>query len=128
MKKVNSTIMILASIGVLSLCLQPSLASSMSEWKPNLSEKILLLPPQHLEQAIDQDFSKSLLAQDLIDVDNQLNQQVGEIQKLQEAEGQYIGEESIEIRHQILEGKKSYVELMGDQLDLKRAKLSTKLN
>ena len=97
MKKVNSTIMILASIGVLSLCLQPSLASSMSEWKPNLSEKILLLPPQHLEQAIDQDFSKSLLAQDLIDVDNQLNQQVGEIQKLQEAEGQYIGEESIEI-------------------------------
>ena len=97
-------------------------------WKPNLSEKILLLPPQHLEQAIDQDFSKSLLAQDLIDVDNQLNQQVGEIQKLQEAEGQYIGEESIEIRHQILEGKKSYVELMGDQLDLKRAKLSTKLN
>ena len=81
-----------------------------------------------MEQAIDQDFSKSLLAQDLIDVDNQLNHKVCEIQKLQEAEGQYIGEESIEIRHQILEGKKSYVELMGDKLDLKRAKLSTKLN
>ena len=128
MKKLNLTIMTLTAIGVLSLCLQPSLAASISEWKPNLSEKILLLPPQHLEQAIDQDFSKSLLAQDLIDVDTQLNQQVGQIQTLQEAEGQYSGEENIEIRHQILEGKKSYVELMGDQLDLKRAKLSTKLN
>ena len=128
MKKLNLTIMTLASIGVLSLCLQPSLATSISEWKPNLSEKILLLPPQHLEQAINQDFSKSLLAQDLINVDTQLNQQVGQIQTLQEAEGQYSGEENIEIRHQILEGKKSYVELMGDQLDLKRAKLSTKLN
>ena len=57
MKKLNPKIMILTSIGVLSLCLQPSLATSISEWKPNLSEKILLLPPQHLEQAIDQDFS-----------------------------------------------------------------------
>ena len=84
MKKLNLKIVTLTSIGVLSLCLQPSLAASISEWKPNLSEKILLLPPQHLEQAIDQDFSKSLLAQDLIDVDTQLNQQVGQIQKLQE--------------------------------------------
>lgn len=128
MKKLNPTIMILASIGLLSLCLQPSLANTVSEWKPNLSEKILLLPPQHLEQAIDQDFSQSLLAQDLIDIDSQLNEQVSHIKGLQEVEEQYSGEENVEIRHQILEGKKSYVELMGEQLDLKRSRLSTKLN
>ena len=88
MKKLNLTIMTLTSIGVLSLCLQPSLATSISEWKPNLSEKILLLPPQHLEQAINQDFSKSLLAQDLIDVDTQhgisLFSLNGELEKMTE--------------------------------------------
>jgi hypothetical protein len=108
--------------------MQPSLASTLSDWKPNLSEKILLLPPQHLEQAIDNDFSKSLLAQDLSDIDQQLSNQVSHIQSLQDAETQYSGEENIEIRHQILEGKKSYVELMGAQLDLKRERLTTKLN
>lgn len=128
MKERTLVIIVLASIGASSVFLQPSLAASISEWKPNLSEKILLLPPQHLEQAIDQDFSKSLLAQDLIDVDHQLNDQMSDIQTLQEAEGGYGGEENIEIRHQILEGKKSYVELMGAQLDLKRERLSTKLN
>ena len=85
--------------------MQPSLASTSSEWKPNLSEKILLLPPQHLEQAIDNDFSKSLLAQDLSDIDQQLSNQVSHIQSLQQAETQYSGEENIEIRHQILEVK-----------------------
>ena len=64
MKKINPVIYVAVTLGVISVCMQPSLASTLSEWKPNLSEKILLLPPQHLEQAIDNDFSKSLLAQD----------------------------------------------------------------
>lgn len=128
MKKINPVIYVAVTLGVISVCMQPSLASTLSEWKPNLSEKILLLPPQHLEQAIDNDFSKSLLAQDLSDIDQQLSNQVSHIQSLQQAETQYSGEENIEIRHQILEGKKSYVELMGTQLDLKRERLTTKLN
>jgi hypothetical protein len=128
MKKINPAIYVAVTLGVISVCMQPSLASTLSDWKPNLSEKILLLPPQHLEQAIDNDFSKSLLAQDLSDIDQQLSNQVSHIQSLQDAETQYSGEENIEIRHQILEGKKSYVELMGAQLDLKRERLTTKLN
>lgn len=128
MKKINPAIYVAVTLGVISVFMQPSLASTSSEWKPNLSEKILLLPPQHLEQAIDNDFSKSLLAQDLSDIDQQLSNHVSHIQSLQQAETQYSGEENIEIRHQILEGKKSYVELMGTQLDLKRERLTTKLN
>jgi len=97
------------------------------QWRPQLSEKILLLPPKHMNDAIEQDFSKSGLAQNMTSVETQLSDQVSAIDQLKQNLSRYTGQEQIEARHQIIVGKKTYIELLGQQIDLKRERLHTKL-
>jgi len=97
------------------------------QWRPQLSEKILLLPPKHMNDAIEQDFSKSGLAQNMTSVETQLSDQVSAIDQLKQNLSRYNGQEQIEARHQIIVGKKTYIELLGQQIDLKRERLHTKL-
>jgi hypothetical protein len=97
------------------------------QWRPQLSEKILLLPPKHMNDAIEQDFSKSGLAQNMTNVETQLSDQVSAIDQLKQNLSRYNGQEQIEARHQIIVGKKTYIELLGQQIDLKRERLHTKL-
>ncbi len=96
-------------------------------WHPQLSEKILLLPPKHMNNAIEQDFSKSRLAKNMTSVESQISDQVNTINELKRNLSLYRDQEKIEARHQIIVGKKSYIELLGKQIDLKRARLNTKL-
>ena len=97
------------------------------QWRPQLSEKILLLPPKHMNDAIEQDFSKSGLAQNMTSVETQLSDQISAIDQLKQNLSRYNGQEQIEARHQIIVGKKTYIELLGQQIDLKRERLHTKL-
>ena len=97
------------------------------QWRPQLSEKILLLPPKHMNDAIEQDFSKSGLAQNMTGVETQLSDQISAIDQLKQNLSRYNGQEQIEARHQIIVGKKTYIELLGQQIDLKRERLHTKL-
>ncbi len=97
------------------------------QWRPQLSEKILLLPPKHMNDAIEQDFSKSGLAQNMTSVETQLSDQVSAIDQLKQNLSRYEGQEQIEARHQIIVGKKTYIELLGQQIDLKGERLHTKL-
>ena len=97
------------------------------QWRPQLSEKILLLPPKHMNDAIEQDFSKSGLAQNMTSVETQLSDQVSAIDQLKQNLSRYDEQEQIEARHQIIVGKKTYIELLGQQIDLKRERLHTKL-
>ena len=97
------------------------------QWRPQLSEKILLLPPKHMNDAIEQDFSKSGLAQNMTSVETQLSDQVSVIDQLKQNLSRYDEQEQIEARHQIIVGKKTYIELLGQQIDLKRERLHTKL-
>jgi hypothetical protein len=97
------------------------------QWRPQLSEKILLLPPKHMNDAIEQDFSKSGLAQNMTSVETLLSDQVSAIDQLKQNLSRYNGQEQIEARHQIIVGKKTYIELLGQQIDLKRERSHTKL-
>ena len=97
------------------------------QWRPQLSEKILLLPPKHMNDAIEQDFSKSGLAQNMTSVETQLSDQVSTIDQLKQNLSRYDEQEQIEARHQIIVGKKTYIELLGQQINLKRERLHTKL-
>ena len=97
------------------------------QWRPQLSEKILLLPPKHINDAIEQDFSKSGLAQNMTSVETQLSDQVIAIDQLKQNLSRYDEQEQIEARHQIIVGKKNYIELLGKQIDLKSKRLHTKL-
>ena len=110
----------------LLLCGQ-ALASSASVWQPQISEKILVLPQNQLERAIQRDFAASPLASDMLNVDQQIASEVTNIQSLNESQHLYEGDAAIEARHQVLAAKRAYIGLMGEQIGMKRKKLETKL-
>jgi hypothetical protein len=60
-------------------------------------------------------------------VETQLSDQVSAIDQLTQSLSRYDEQEQIEARHQIIVGKKTYIELLGEQIDLKRERLHTKL-
>lgn len=123
------TIMIatVALVGISQMQTTVAFAEIDRQWRPQLSEKILLLPPKHMNDAIEQDFSKSGLAQNMTSVETQLSDQVSAIDQLKQNLSRYDEQEQIEARHQIIVGKKTYIELLGQQIDLKRERLHTKL-
>jgi hypothetical protein len=59
-------------------------------------------------------------------LDEDIQSTVTTIGKLQENQHLYEGEESFEVTHQIIAGKRDYLEMMSGQLDLKRQQLETK--
>jgi hypothetical protein len=117
-----------ALVGVSQMQTAAAFAEIDRQWRPQLSEKILLLPPKHINDAIEQDFSKSGLAQNMISVETQLSDQVSAINQLKQNLSRYDEQEQIEARHQIIVGKKTYIELLGKQIDLKHKRLDTKLD
>ena len=117
----------IALVGVSQMQTAVAFAEIDRQWRPQLSEKILLLPPKHMNDAIEQDFSKSGLAQNMTSVETQLFDQVSAIGQLKQNLSRYDEQEQIEARHQIIVGKKTYIELLGQQIDLKRERLHTKL-
>ena len=116
-----------ALVGISQMQTTVAFAEIDRQWRPQLSEKILLLPPKHMNDAIEQDFSKSGLAQNMTSVETQLSDQVSAIDQLKQNLSRYDEQEQIEARHQIIVGKKTYIELLGQQIDLKRERLHTKL-
>jgi len=56
-----------------------------------------------------------------------MSEKVSSINELKKNLSTYNQEEKIEARHQIIVGKKSYIELLGKQIDLKQSRLNTKL-
>ena len=116
-----------ALVGVSQMQTAIAFAEIDRQWRPQLSEKILLLPPKHINDAIEQDFSKSGLAQNMTSVETQLSDQVSAIDQLKKDLSRYGEQEQVEARHQIIVGKKNYIELLGEQIDLKSKRLLTKL-
>ena len=128
MSRFRTTIMAtVALVGVSQMQTAVAFAEIHRQWRPQLSEKILLLPPKHMNDAIEQDFSKSGLAQNMTSVETQLSDQVSTIDQLKQNLSRYDEQEQIEARHQIIVGKKTYIELLSQQIDLKRERLHTKL-
>jgi len=104
-----------------------ALATASSGWQPQISEKVLVLPQKQIERAIQRDFAGSALASDMLNIDQQIAAEVTNIQSLSEDQHLYEGDAAIEVRHQVLAGKRAYIGLMGEQISLKRSKLRTKL-
>jgi hypothetical protein len=100
--------------------------ASNNAWQPQISEKILMLPTKHLERAVEQDFANSLLANDMNMLDQQIGAEIATITSLQSNQHLYEGEDALEVEHQIIVGKRNYLERMGDQIQLKRQQLETK--
>ena len=120
-------VMMAALTGIALALSGQTLASSQPGWQPQISEKILVLPQKQLERAIQRDFAASPLANDMMNVDQQIASEVTNIQSLSENQHLYEGDAAIEVKHQVLAAKRTYIGLMGEQIGMKRKKLQTKL-
>ena len=114
--------------GVMLLSGHSIAATNSSTWQPQISEKILMLPSKHLENAVERDFASSPLANDMQTLDEDIQSKVTTIGTLQENQHLYEGAESLEVTHQIIAGTRDYLDMMSGQIDLRRQQLETKRN
>ena len=123
----SRTFIMVAMTGISLTLSGQALASSPPGWQPQISEKVLVLPQNQLERAIQRDFAASPLANDMMNVDQQIASEVTNIHSLSENQHLYEGEAAIEVKHQVLAAKRAYIGLMGEQIGMKRKKLQTQL-
>ncbi len=96
------------------------------DWKPQIVEKMYVLPPQHLNKVLNNDFNKSILALNLQNKDNKIKNKIGKINELSSLLPRASQEENLEIKHQIIINKRDYIREMNDLLGMKKQKLVTK--
>ena len=100
--------------------------SSVEEWKPQIVEKMYILPPQHLNKVLNNDFNKSILALNLQNKDELIKNKIDKITELSSILPGASVEETLEIKHQIIINKRDYIQDMNDLLKMKKQKLVTK--
>tara|TARA_B100000989_G_scaffold130706_1_gene97045 strand:- start:11 stop:874 length:864 start_codon:yes stop_codon:yes gene_type:complete len=100
--------------------------NSLNEWKPQIVEKMYLLPPKHLNKVLNNDFNKSILALNLQTTDNKIKDRIEKISELNSMLKGASRNEKLEIKHQIIINKRDYIKDMSNLLTMKRQKLDTK--
>lgn len=90
------------------------------DWHPDSSERLVKLPANYLRKSLDRDFAESALGTALQGANSELNNKAKSLGDLQGAISRADGELKIELRHQFLHEKRSYVELMSKRNDLQR--------
>ena len=123
----NSNIKLFLIILSVSFYSANSLAqSNVNGWKPQIVEKMYVLPPKHLNKVLNNDFNKSLLAINLQNTDNKIKNRIEKISELNSLLPGNSKEEGLEIQHQIIINKRDYIKDMNDLLIMKKEKLNTK--
>ena len=101
-------------------------SNNLGEWKPQIVEKMYLLPPKHLNKVLNNDFNKSILALNLQTADNKIKDRIEKISELNSMLKGASKNETLEIKHQIIINKRDYIKDMSNLLTMKRQKLDTK--
>jgi hypothetical protein len=96
------------------------------EWKPQIVEKMYILPPKQLNRVLDNDFKSSSLATILNNKDQNIKSRHLKRVNLNEAILGFDGEEKIELQHQLIVEKKDYIKDMHQMLKLKKRELNTR--
>ena len=100
--------------------------NNLGEWKPQIVEKMYILPPKHLNKVLNNDFNRSLLALNLQNTDNNIKNKIEKISKLNSLLSGTSKDENLEVKHQIIVNKRDYIKDMNNLLMMKKQKLSTK--
>ena len=91
----------------------PALANvSGGDWKPQIVEKMFVLPPQHLNKVLNNDFKTSVLASNLRVTDNKIKSKTDKINELNSFLPNASKDETLEIKHQIILNKRDYIKDM----------------
>ena len=96
-------------------------------WNPVSSEKLIRLPGNFLEKAMDRSFANSPLGSELGRMNDRLHGQAGTLRELQSAV-RATDDPSVELQHQFLEAKSQYLDVMEAQQGLRRNALEKRLD
>ena len=125
MKNINIKIFLIIVVGSL-YPISSSANNDFGEWKPQIVEKMFILPPEHLNKVLNNDFNKSILAVNLRNTNNKIKTNIDKIKDLNLLLPGKTDEEVMEIKHQIILHKRDYVKDMNDLLMIKKQRLKSK--
>jgi conjugal transfer/entry exclusion protein len=104
-----------------------SIANEGPSWSPRVSEKLVKLPGNFMEKAVDNDFARSELAIELGRVKDQISSKRQTLTDLKEAARSAEGDLNIELQHQLLAEKQAFISLMRSHQDIRRELTNTKI-
>lgn len=117
-----------AVYGILSFsALQTSGAAASATWSPSASERLIKLPGQHIEKAVESDFRQSDLNHALQNTEQKSKLKQSTLGDLQRAIEQADGDTVYDLQHQYLVEKKNYVQMLKENQDLRRKRATIKL-
>lgn len=99
-----------------------------ADWQPISSERLIKLPANIMERALEHDFQSSALASKIKHVDQRLEANQTDLATLQQAIKQVQGDEQVELRHQFLEQKSAYIDEMETRQTFRRDELKTRIS
>jgi len=111
-----------------ALCLVGPSAVLGNDWSPVASERLMRLPGESLRKAVENDFARSPLAQDLASVDEQVAFKQMTLSDLKSAvERAQDSATRADMQFQFVEAKRDYLALMREQQTLRKKRSSAKV-
>jgi hypothetical protein len=95
-------------------------------WQPKVSERLVKLPPAYMKKSLERDFARSALGQAVQDIEGEIALKTQTLADLQNAIGQADGEVLVELKHQFLAEKRSYIDMVRQKQDLQRKQVTTR--
>ena len=121
-------LLVVAALALAIAATAPSGAAAAEKWAPAASEKLMQLPGDFLRKAVDNDFARSSLAQELVSLDEQVAFKRSTLADLQRAiERADDTDIRLDLQHQFLNEKRNYIELMRENQDIRRRRAATKV-
>ena len=97
-----------------------------ANWKPQIVEKMYILPPKQLNRVLNNDFKSSSLAATLNNKDLKIKTRHERIKELNNSILNFDGDEKIELQHQLIVEKRDYIKDMHQLLKMKKKELKIK--
>ena len=119
-----------AALALAMLAATPPAAAAVAgeKWAPVASEKLMQLPGDFLRKAVDNDFARSVLARELVSLDEQVAFKRSTLADLQRAiERADDAEIRLDLQHQFLNEKRNYIELVREHQEIRRRRAATKV-
>lgn len=118
----------LATLVLSSLASGPVVAAGDAKWAPQVSERLMRLPGDHLQRAVENDFARSPMAQRMVGLEEQIVLKRETLVDLQRAAERASGAKlRIELQHEFLQEKRNYLQLMQEKQDLRQQRARKKL-
>jgi hypothetical protein len=101
--------------------------SEANEWQGISSERLVKLPSNYLDRAVEHDFQSSALAQALNDTNSESELKGRTMADIRSALETADDNSAVELQHQYLVEKSAYLDLMENQQQMRKQALNTKL-